>query len=511
MISLFSIGKPIVVYTSFLILFGIFRKRLFIQKNAITLHCLLFLFFLNLLIPEFVLLNIVPFWTDLMREYQILLVTRSFLTFFVCLLILKSIDTFVIEKYLHQKKNVQIPVLFKDLIKFTLLVIVVFILLNTKFGVKPTALITTSAVLSAIVGFALQDTLGNIFSGISIHGEKPFSVGDWIEINELEGQVTAINWRATRIKTLDGNNLILPNNTVSRERIINYSTPTKSHAISCLIGFPYSSQPSLLKKSALDVVSNHPLVQKKPFPQLRLKSFDDYAIEYELRFWILDHAQYLNIKDELLSQLWYVLKRNNIEIPFPIRTVYLRNDTIDRKKSKHDQDINTFQLLRNLALFSSLSDNEINELIDNGKRTIYCSNETIIKEGNFGQTFFLIEEGSLTVFVSDKAKQKSVKVQTLTNGDFFGEISLLTGEPIQATIKTDQDVLLFEIDKAAFSNIIMKNPEAIKQLTQVLTERQLMNQTVMSSKKEEFIEKKRIEIREGLLNKIKSLFNIKKL
>ena len=102
-------------------------------------------------------------------------------------------------------------------------------------------LLTTSAVGAVVVGFALQDTLGNLFAGLAIQIEKPFRVGQWIQISGREGQVQQITWRATKLRTKDGEFLMVPNSVISKEPVLNYSEPTVPPIASSVeVGASYS-------------------------------------------------------------------------------------------------------------------------------------------------------------------------------------------------------------------------------------------------------------------------------
>ena len=109
-------------------------------------------------------------------------------------------------------------------------------------------LLTTSAVGAVVVGFALQDTLGNLFAGLAIQIEKPFRVGHWISVAGSEGQVQEITWRATKLRTKAGQFLIVPNGTMSKEAILNYSEPTIPTRLEVDIGASYDAPPNVVKE-----------------------------------------------------------------------------------------------------------------------------------------------------------------------------------------------------------------------------------------------------------------------
>jgi len=93
------------------------------------------------------------------------------------------------------------------------------------FDVELTPFLATSAVVGAVVGLALQDTLGNLFAGIALHSEAPVHVGDWVRVGERDGHVEQVSWRAMRLRTWDGDTLTVPNNEVARHAILNFSVP----------------------------------------------------------------------------------------------------------------------------------------------------------------------------------------------------------------------------------------------------------------------------------------------
>src|SRR6185436_19194854 len=109
----------------------------------------------------------------------------------------------------------------------------------------------TSAVGAAVVGFALQDTLGNAISGLAIQIDRPFRVGHWITVGAFEGLVAEITWRATKLRTKSGNLVIVPNNIVAKEAINNYSVPEVPTRLSFEIGASYDTPPNATKEALM--------------------------------------------------------------------------------------------------------------------------------------------------------------------------------------------------------------------------------------------------------------------
>src|SRR5829696_2154938 len=115
-------------------------------------------------------------------------------------------------------------------------------------------LVTTSAVSAVVIGFALQDTLGNAFAGLAIQSEKPFHVGHWVKVGDFEGRVAEVTWRATKLRTKSGNFVILPNNFVSKEPIVNYSEPAAPVRLTVEVGATYLVAPNQVKAAMMEAL-----------------------------------------------------------------------------------------------------------------------------------------------------------------------------------------------------------------------------------------------------------------
>ena len=198
-------------------------------------------------------------------------------------------------------------------------------------------LLTTSAVGAVVVGFALQDTLGNLFAGLAIQIEKPFRVGQWVQFGDREGQVQEITWRATKLRTKAGQFLIVPNSVISKEPVLNYSEPTVPTRIEVEIGASYSVPPNDVKRAMQEAMANSPLVMRAPEPQVVIKGFGASSIDYLAQFWIEDYAIDRTARDQVRTNLWYTFRRHNIEIPYPIQIQYERDRRADPDRAARRQ------------------------------------------------------------------------------------------------------------------------------------------------------------------------------
>jgi CRP-like cAMP-binding protein len=221
-----------------------------------------------------------------------------------------------------------------------------------------------------------------------------------------------------------------------------------------------------------EVLDQNPRVLKRPRVNIRLIEFGDFAIKYEIRFWHANYAYEPQLKADLNRQLWYALRRNNIHIPFPIRDVFLGHE--ERKhheKLRMDLQNETRQILEKVPILIPLSDAERAELASRVGVQIYGAGELIVKEGEAGDSMYIIRSGACDALKAGENERMKL-LSTMRKGDFFGEISLLTGEKRSATIKANEDTSLIVIDKDVFSTVINANPLISEQIAQVVIERQ---------------------------------------
>ena len=378
----------------------------------------------------------------------------------------------LIELPLKFWKQIEIPNITRDFILLICYAILFFIVLRGRGDVNLAGLITTSAALTVVIGLAAQTTLGNFFSGLVLQMENPFSIGDWITYGSYTGRVIGITWKSTRIKTRDDVLIYLPNNELSNGILINYSQPGRRVVCRLNIGLEYSAPPNKVRQVILDVVKEHPKVLNQPRPQVRLTSFDDFSINYEIRFWYENYIHDPQIKADINNHLWYALRRNGISIPFPIRDV--QHAHIERSHKQQERKELSFQiiaLLEKIPLLDPLSDENREKIAQEATIKEYGSGETIVRHGDAGDSLYIILDGACEVLL-DKEGQSAKKMADINKGDFFGEMSLLTGEVRSATVKALEYAAVIRVDKALFSTILASNPDIIEQLGKAVTQRQ---------------------------------------
>ena len=316
-------------------------------------------------------------------------------------------------------------------------------------------LLTTSAVGAVVVGFALQDTLGNAFAGLAIQVEKPFHVGHWVAIGPHEGRVSEITWRATKLRTKTGNFVIVPNNVVGKEPIVNYSQPTAPSMIEVEVGASYLSSPGEVKTAVREALANSKRALTEPAPDVLVKAFAASSVDYRVRFWIDDFERDEEARDEVRAAIYYAFRRHGIEIPYPIQVQYDRQEAI---VGREDEIRGRAALLARLDLFAGLSERDHARLAEAARDRLFGDGERIVREGDPGSSLFVIASGRVVILSGAGPSNPGREVAALDAGAYFGEMSLLTGEPRSATVAARGDCRVLEIDADTFRAVAEANP-----------------------------------------------------
>jgi len=342
------------------------------------------------------------------------------------------------------------PAILQDFLVIGLLVLVATLVFHDK-------LLTTSAVSAVVIGFALQDTLGNAFAGLAIQSERPFHVGHWIRVGDFEGRVTEVTWRATKLRTKSGNFVVVPNNIVSKEAITNYSEPSPTVRIDVEVGASYLASPGMVKSAIGEALANSSRALKTPAPDVVLASFDSSAINYRVRFWIEDYERDEAARDEVRTNIYYAFARHGIEIPWPIQVQYERDW---EETNPQDRTAERRRVLARIDLFAGLDQDTLSEIAEATKQRTYGNDEPIVRQGEPGESMFIVASGRAVVVLEPDRRE----IATIEPGGYFGEMSLLTGDPRTATVLARGDTLVFKINAGSFRRLGATHARAVEQV-----------------------------------------------
>lgn len=343
-------------------------------------------------------------------------------------------------------------------------------------GVEPGQLLTTSAVLSVVVGMALQETLGNLVAGLALQAERPFQLGDWVELHPSSGQngaigrVREINWRATRLHTLDNVDLVIPNAVFAKASFTNHDRPHQAPRRSVYFSVSQRVPPPQVHQLVLSAVRDAPGLLSRPEPSIVTFSFDERGVQYWLRYYIEDMGRRDGIDGGVRDRVWHALHRAGIDIEVPNRRLELHEVTAASLALKARADFERrLRALQDVELFKALSPEDLRILAERTVEAPYAPGEVVIRQGTPGREMYVVERGSLSVRIASEGGER--EVAQVGAGSFFGEMSLLTGDLRSATVVTMERAELLVIDHASFKVVLEAHPEIAKSVGERLLER----------------------------------------
>ncbi|MGH7550236.1 MAG: cyclic nucleotide-binding domain-containing protein [Gemmatimonadota bacterium] len=399
--------------------------------------------------------------------YVILSVTVLVIGYLAALLI----GTFVVvDLLLVRQLEFEIPNILRDATVFTLFFVGVLLILYRQTDLDVTGLFTTAGVISIVIGLALQDTLGNVFSGLAIQTERAFNVGDWVRFGEMEGVVIDVSWRATKLRTRQNDLVIIPNTQISNDILINYSAPTPIHAMREEFGVHYRHPPADVRAAIQEAADQTEAILKRPQLSIRTHHYGDSAITYQAKYWIKDYADKNRVRNAFNTRIWYAFKRHGIEIPYPVRDVFLHHITQESLQAQvEEREGRAYRYLKRVEVFDALNEEETRELASRAHLEQYFQGETVIRQGTAGDSLYIIDNGLVEVIMSQDGQSESLA--QLGPRSFFGEMALLTGEERTATVVTLAPTDFFVVDREAFRETLEKNPVIAERISEILAQR----------------------------------------
>ena len=408
--------------------------------------------------------------------------------------------TILLDIYYFERRIPKPPVLFRYLIFFLIWSSAIFAwFMNTNKDLELfNSILTTSGVIIAVIGFAIRNLVSDFFSGITIGMEAPFTIGEWIELSSGEsGQVVEMNWRSTKLVTLENIMISIPNSILGTLSIRNYNRPNHFFRVQIEITLDYDvprqKAERILLGSANEVKS---LRNRYRDPDLRIKEFSDRGVVWILRFWVDEFAKKSGIIYEVQKNILRNLRLANTVVP-------PKKFNISRSQNQRSLEKEIKSLLTGLEIFEDLETREIDYLVEHSRKHFFSAKETIVSQGDTGSSLYLVAEGLLGVNILHE-NGKEIEVASLSSGNFFGEMSLLTGAERSASVYAIIDSIVYEIPKSALEPFLENDRKLLNKISDTLAKRKLQNLD-QSQFQSESIE----QVSKTYLSRIVKFFNLK--
>ncbi len=343
-------------------------------------------------------------------------------------------------------------------------------------GLDLASLVTTSAVITAVVAFAMQDTLGNVLGGLFLELDRSISIGDWVKLDDFSGRVIEIRWRHTAIRTRNGELVIVPNSSLMKSRFV-------------VIGNPDAEEVHWRRWIWFDVEFNVPAarvlaaanqalagaeisnVAREPKPSCVLMEFGPGHCRYALRYWLTDPLPDDPTDTAVRTHLLASLQRAGIALAIPQYVVHRIKEGEAREAALHAREIDArMAALHGVELFAFLAEHELRSLAERLVAAPFAAGDVITRQGAVAHWLYLLVGGEVEIWL-ETADAPRRQVATLGPGTVFGEMGMMTGEPRRATVTARTDVECYRLDKAGFEDIIRSRPAIAEEMSRVLAAR----------------------------------------
>jgi len=354
------------------------------------------------------------------------------------------------------------------------------LLLLSRSGVTLSGLIATSAVMTGVIVFSLQDSLSSLLGGLVLEAEKSVNVGDWVKIDQTVGRVVEINWRHTAVETRNWETVIIPNSILMKSQLTVLGRRSgQPIQLRRWVWFnvDFRIPPTEVIRVVTEALHAEPVegAASEPKPNCVLMDFKESYCQYAARYWLADLPADDPTDSRVRGRIYFALQRAGIPLSVPAFTAFVEEQSQERKQLHHEREIQQRLGALNLAhveLFEKLNEEERRKVLERLRHAAFAKGEVMTRQGAEAHWLYILTKGSAEVTLS-LASGENKRVSLLHAGDFFGEMSLLTGEPRSATVKALEDSECYRLDRLAFEDILRARPEITQHLSEVLARRQV--------------------------------------
>lgn len=395
-------------------------------------------------------------------------IAKIFLWMALVISIVRFVAYLLLKTAFRTSGQSEISSLLKTVISIIVYIVAFFVIFQSQYpGVQLAPLFTGSTIIGIVVGLALQDTLGNLFAGIALQADQPFQVGDVVTFtNSSSGVIEAVSWRGVKIRTFQNKLLVISNSVLGKEAI---EVSPKGNLNARLVFFNtlYTNSPAKTMQVVRDAIRQVENVSQKIRPVVRIRNLGDNGIDWEIKYWAEDYTKFNDTDAVIRQRVWYAFNREKIDFAYPTRTIYMERAA---DEPTIDDYLNvTVERLSRIPIFAPLSDEELQKLARGSKDRVFAPGEAIVRRGHEGNSMFIITRGSVDVQILKGTEVTTIN--SLSESDYFGEMSLLTGEPRTATVVAATETEVVQINKSALKPIFEANPELVESICKMIEER----------------------------------------
>ncbi len=380
-----------------------------------------------------------------------------------------GVTQLLLEMAITPRRRASYSKILHDLMLILLWAVVVAAVLYNTLHFDISKIFVSSAVILGAIGLGIQETLKNVFTGLTFDLAKPFKPGDWVRFQNHLGYVKGTTWSQTEIVTRVNERIQIPNSMLISQPVTNYASEAIADEIE--IGISYDDSPGRVKETILKVVRDIPHVLSDPPPQVFAWDYGEYAIKYKVRYFLSHYGPQETVRDSIVSSLWYALRRHAIDIPYPTQNLQMRRRKV-RREADDNFEREIIGDLRRVNWMRELSDEELRVIVPSVNVHQFGMGEVIVREGESGDSLYILRHGA--VEVSAKSQGGEIRhvadITPASPNPFFGE-GVITGEPRNATLRARTDVEVIEMSRHGFSELFEAHPELADAIAEVIASR----------------------------------------
>ncbi len=343
-------------------------------------------------------------------------------------------------------------------------------------GLDLSSIVTTSAILTAVFAFAMQDTLGNILAGMAVQLDNSVRIGDWVKVDNVSGRVRDIRWRSTLIETRNWETVVIPNSILMKARVEilgqREGAPLQWRRI-----LEFMVDPSVPPARVVAIIDGEmrelaiPNVARSPSPSCVLKAFDEGNLRYQLRYFLTDMLED-DLTDSMVRvHLFASLQRAGIRVAEPQRTVHAVNrDEAHAETVRRRELTRRLEALTRVSLFAGLAEDDKADIAERLQYAPFARGDVITKQGNKAHWLYILAYGEAEVLYEPPAGGARV-IGAVRSGEFFGEMALISGDARGATVVAKTDVECYRLDRASVQELLLTRPEIAEEIQRVMGSR----------------------------------------
>ena len=399
----------------------------------------------------------------------------------VAYLVNRGIGILIWDRLVARALGGKVPGILKSMVSVVVYLVAMSIVVGFVYGYDIAAFLTALGAGGVVLGLAVRGIFSDLFTGLAVNLDGNVAIQDWVLLTPrgsaakpLLGRVCEIGWRSTQLETEEGNLLIIPNTLLAEDLVTNFSRPSVATRYECPIDLdpsvPCDRAKRILLGAARSLAATPGFIAERE-PAVLVSGTSERGVEYLIRYWIKpwNPLSPTSARDAVLSRALHHLSVAGLAPAIEKTEIFY--DRIPERRGADSALESREDLLASILLFAGLAAEDRRHLAADLRRRLLSPAETVVQQGDTGDTLYVIAEGAFDVLVTTEKASLPVRVTTLGAGDFFGEMSLLTGELRRATVRSATPAVIYELSRDTVAQLIERRPDVAEALSRAVAER----------------------------------------